>query len=79
MKSPVNINTFSNRFAKHLYTKGEDNDEVFKVLNHCLDYLNVRTVKQKSIEEDISVQRVYKKHNCKINTILGLKIIIDNE
>ena len=79
MKNPIKPSDFSERFAKHLFNKGEYNGEVFKVLNHCLTYLNARTIKKVAELENNSVQYTYKKYKNKIVTLLGVKIIIDND
>ncbi len=77
MKKLVNTASFSDRYAKHIFTVGEENEELFKVLNHTITALNLMTVKQKADEEGISVQRVYKKYNT--YTILGIKFVAEND
>ena len=77
MKTLINKESFSNRFAKHLHEKGISNEEMFKCLNHLFDYSGVKTIRQYAEENNISVQAVYQYKPVK--TLLNRKVVFDNE
>ena len=77
MENTINTKDFSYRFGKHLHEKGISNDDYFKCLNLLLDYGGVKTVSKFAEENNISVQHVYQTQ--KVKTVLGRKVIFDNE
>jgi len=79
MKTPVNKPTFSQRLDKHLFEKGESNDELFKSLSILIDFLGVKTIKEYAIKKGKSAQSVYQYESDKIHILLDRKIIVDNE
>lgn len=69
--------SFSDRFATYVMKNKVPNEELFKVLNHCLDFLQCKTVSEFAEEKGISVQAVYKLYPVK--TLVGRKVIFDND
>jgi len=76
MKNTKNTASISDRFGKYLHEKGIPNEELFKCLNHLLDYSGCKPIRQFAEENNISVQSVYQNHITK--TILGKKVVFDN-
>ena len=78
MKTPVNTKSFSERLDKHLFEKGESNEELFKSLNVIAGFLEITSVKQYAKLKGVSVQSVYQNHKDKIISLFGNKVIFDN-
>ena len=74
MKKPVNI---GDRLEKYIYLNNITNDEWLKLLNLIETYGGVKSVKQYSIDNNISVQGVYK--NREVHTFIGGKFVIDDK
>jgi len=76
MKPPETL-TFSQRYEKHLYEKGVDNDQLLKVFNITQEYLGIKTVKQYAMDQNTSLQNVYQ--NKEVSEVLGVKVVFDND
>ena len=73
MKKPINI---GDRLEKYIYENDISNSEWLKILNLAETYGGVKSVKQYSIDNNISVQGVYK--NRTIHTFINNKFVIDD-
>ena len=76
MITQENKETISQRFGKYCHEKGVNNDELFKILNTCICYLELKTIAEFAEDNNVSVQHIYQ--NLKTHKILGLKLITDN-
>ena len=74
MKTPVNI---GDRLEKYIYDNDISPAEWVKVLNLAETYGGIKSVKQYSIDNKISVQGVYK--NREVHSFIGSKFVIDND
>lgn len=74
MKKPVNI---GDRLEKYIYSNFITDNEWLKILNLLETYGGFKSVKQYSIDNNISVQGVYK--HRKIHSFINSKFVIDNE
>ena len=74
MKKPVNI---GDRLEKYIYENNVSNDEWLKILNLAETYGGIKSVKQYSKDNAISVQGVYK--NRSVYSFAGVKIVVDND
>lgn len=74
MKEPINI---GDRLEKYIYEYGVSTDEWLKILNLAETYGGVKSVKQYSKDNNISVQGVYK--HRKVHSFINSKFVIDSE
>ena len=74
MEEPINI---GDRLEEYIYSNNITENEWLKILNLAETYGGVKSVKQYSINNNISVQGVYK--HRKIHTFANNKFVIDND
>ena len=74
MKNPTNI---GDRLEEYIYSNTITDDEWLKILNLAETYGGVKSVRQYSMDNNISVQGVYK--HRKIHTFVNSKFVIDND
>lgn len=74
MTSPTNI---GDRLEKYIYEKGVSSDDWLKILNLAETYGGVKSVKQYSKDNNISVQGVYK--HRQVHSFINSKFVIDSD
>lgn len=66
----------ANRLEKYIHEKGVSNEDMFKLLNVCLFYGNIKRVSDFAKDRNITPQAVYQYYETK--KILGVKVVFDN-